>query len=56
MRDDQAVPSIRQSLSQPLEQGGIPAGEKDHGLSLGRGEEPVKCRERYGLNLNDLVS
>jgi hypothetical protein len=56
MGDDQAVTGVRQYLSESLEQSSIPAGEKDHGLSLGRGEEPVKGWERYGLNLNDLIS
>ena len=54
--DDQAMASISQSLSESLEQGGIPAGEKDHGLSLGRREEPVKGRDRCGLNFYDLIS
>lgn len=56
MGDDHALPRVCQRLGESLEQGGIPAGEKDHGLSLGRSEEPVKGRERLGVHFKDLVS
>jgi hypothetical protein len=36
MRDGHALPGIGQRLGESLEQRGICAGEKDHGLSLGR--------------------
>jgi hypothetical protein len=40
--DYHTLPGVCERLGESLEQGGVSAGEKDHGLSLGRRKDSVK--------------
>jgi hypothetical protein len=56
MSNNDLMPGAGQCLGESLEQCGISAGEKDHGVSLGRGKEPVKGWERLRSDLDDFVA
>ena len=56
MGNHYTLTGVRQRLGDSLEQRGVAAGEKDHGLSLGRGADSVKGRKRSAVDFENLVS
>ena len=53
--DHDILPGVGQRLRESLEQCGVAAGEKDHGLSLGTRKDSVKGRACFGRDFDHFV-